>query len=977
MERCSEIIFLPLSTKEFNTYELVTEFINNLKKHGRYYHYKRSINFNDKVLILFQYQGTLIASAVLLDKIDEEIYMDNTRYNGKYVFDKSTITIFDTPITSDEYKQIDNTFKNFNQSFRRTPLENLDKVINLIQEHKSNNNLTNLRTDFNVLRIAAGEENIMDETESFYDYLKNNGFLFEGRTVENYLLSLKTKPFVILAGNSGTGKTKIAQLFAQYLSEYVDIEDDYSSFESKLSESVDIVDDGEYFSFECKPTKLTRKLLKNGAFGFPIKTYLNPIIDFKKLSDDVITLDINGFKTKAHLQINMGMYCGDENLSDYFKESINKPSFSIKIKKIDIYDSLLDIDELLMEDSEFISKMGVRWDWTVPIKCWENNFVPLKRTGNLDNIIIDGKPTSGNYKINKIEFYLREPDDLRDYLIKLSSENPDKNLNFKLNISRDELENVINYEYFENINNSVEFNEEYLETQIPIGSKQVKNSVFKEVLPLDLYYRNCDYIIDGFHIKGTIHPYVKLNLKENTTTGNLKIRYDDIKDLISDEGYLVDSFDTKVRVGSSYYRHTWDLSKYNNIRDLIPIKSYYNECEVIVDGVPQKNTISIYPVVRFDKDEELEEHLKKLYDEDPSQLIDLKINLKNIKKDKPITRTIESNYEIVPVGANWIDNRNVLGYENIITKSYQSTPALELIMKAIHNPGKPFFLILDEMNLSNVERYFSDFLSAIESEEKIPLYTPNMINYKGERVLNEELYTIRVDGVDYNIPSKLKIPDNLFIIGTVNVDETTYMFSPKVLDRANVLEFSTYPVGNYLSEYTKREDPSGDIRYLEKLVNKDNPTKWFIKDLKNKLPSYVWKNIVNELDKFQIILEDTGFDFGFRVTNEILRFMTVSNEYYGDEWKWYESFDVQIKQKILPKLHGAKNVIGETLNNLLKLCYYGSEIKFNRETKNIKEVLKYYEIPDEENNPKYKESYKKLENMNNVLEKQRYVSFIN
>ncbi len=87
------------------------------------------------------------------------------------------------------------------------------------------------------------------------------------------------------------------------------------------------------------------------------------------------------------------------------------------------------------------------------------------------------------------------------------------------------------------------------------------------------------------------------------------------------------------------------------------------------------------------------------------------------------------------------------------------------------NAGKPYFLILGEMNLSHVERYFADFLSVMESQDRIPLHPETEI-WK-----------------DCKVPGKVGLPANLFIVGTVNIDETTYMFSPKVLDRANVIEF--------------------------------------------------------------------------------------------------------------------------------------------------------------------------------------------
>src|SRR5699024_5704916 len=98
----------------------------------------------------------------------------------------------------------------------------------------------------------------------------------------------------------------------------------------------------------------------------------------------------------------------------------------------------------------------------------------------------------------------------------------------------------------------------------------------------------------------------------------------------------------------------------------------------------------------------------------------------------------------------------------------------KLLIDANENKNKPYFLVLDEMNLSIVERYFADFLSAMESGEKIPLHSFEKATCQNGKI---------------NIPSYISIPKNLYIIGTVNIDETTHMFSPKVLDRANTIEF--------------------------------------------------------------------------------------------------------------------------------------------------------------------------------------------
>ena len=138
---------------------------------------------------------------------------------------------------------------------------------------------------------------------------------------------------------------------------------------------------------------------------------------------------------------------------------------------------------------------------------------------------------------------------------------------------------------------------------------------------------------------------------------------------------------------------------------------------------------------------------------------------------------------MVPVGADWTNREFLLGYPNALERGRYVKPdngVLDLLLRAIENRDKPYFLILDEMNLSYVERCFADFLSALESGEEIPL--------------TED----KVEGV----PKSIKLSDNLFIIGTINVDETTYMFSPKVLDRANVIEFCIMPdeMETYLRE---------------------------------------------------------------------------------------------------------------------------------------------------------------------------------
>ena len=337
------------------------------------------------------------------------------------------------------------------------------------------------------------------------------------------------------------------------------------------------------------------------------------------------------------------------------------------------------------------------------------------------------------------------------------------------------------------------------------------------------------------------------------------------------------------------------------------------------------------------------------------------------KKQK--TPTI--NHAIVPVGANWTENRNIVGYFNVLTKTYQHTQSLDLLLYAEKDKQHPYFLILDEMNLSHVERYFSDFLSSIESHNPIPLH-------KDDDKLEDDF-----------VPEELEIPNNVFIIGTVNVDETTYMFSPKVLDRSNVLEFKTFEsisIIDYINNKNIDIDAfSGDLNYLENPLSDvtlkenilsevngefSNVTFNSYDEVGNEIEINLLNYIADELSVFHEYLSGSGFEFGFRTVNEVLAFMVVAWKYEGEKevWdNWRRYFDAQILQKILPKLHGSKMILGETLDNLISYCLGIDSV----------DEIKDFSADLTEFNLLYPDSAKKLIQMKDILEKQSYVSFIN
>jgi hypothetical protein len=257
-------------------------------------------------------------------------------------------------------------------------------------------------------------------------------------------------------------------------------------------------------------------------------------------------------------------------------------------------------------------------------------------------------------------------------------------------------------------------------------------------------------------------------------------------------------------------------------------------------------------------------------------------------------------YCIVPVGADWTNREPLLGFPNAIENTKYVKPengVLDLINDAKDDPLKPYFLILDEMNLSHVERYFADFLSTMESDDKIPLHSI-------------------IDG-NVDIPKHLPLPKNLFIVGTVNIDETTYMFSPKVLDRANTIEFRV--TKKELSDFIDT-DPQLKMDILK--GEGQNMGESFINLASASLRENNLGKSKETLKLFFAELKKSGAEFGYRTTLEIGRLMFML-ETLGE--KDDNLLDIAVMQKLLPKLHGSRKKLSKTLPVLGSFCLEKSE----------------------------------------------------
>jgi len=322
-----------------------------------------------------------------------------------------------------------------------------------------------------------------------------------------------------------------------------------------------------------------------------------------------------------------------------------------------------------------------------------------------------------------------------------------------------------------------------------------------------------------------------------------------------------------------------------------------------------------------------------------------------------------SRYAVVAVGADWTDNRHVLGFVNHLREidglsSYQSTPVLDLLLHADAESEVPHFLVLDEMNLSHVERYFADFLSAMERPD-------GRLNLHNSGADAAKLP--RYQGDTGRVPRSMLFPKNLFVIGTVNVDETTYMFSPKVLDRANVIEFR-------MSDKDLDLFLQGDGTYPETQAATEEQASAFLAAAKEKEldPLPIMATASDHLKKIFALMEKARFEFGYRATGEVIRYLKICRAHAVDQtaWDgagWLQDFDHQILQKLLPRLHGGMGRMGPLLTGLGHFCH-GTALPPQARIDSLESL--------DPSTARFPKSFAKISSMAEVLREEQFVSFI-
>jgi len=273
-----------------------------------------------------------------------------------------------------------------------------------------------------------------------------------------------------------------------------------------------------------------------------------------------------------------------------------------------------------------------------------------------------------------------------------------------------------------------------------------------------------------------------------------------------------------------------------------------------------------------------------------------------IKFGEAIGATIENGQmNIIPVRPDWSDSSDLIGYKNI-KGEFIVGPLLEIMKEANLNKEKVYLVCLDEMNLARVEYYFSDLLSVIETRFwRFKKITSNLI-------LSDE-FTRALKSNEYK---NIVFPNNLFIIGTVNMDETTHPFSKKVLDRANTIEFTDIDLTILPVNNTK----TGKTHFSVAEISPDYLT---LKDAFTDDNEQIIKKTVRILVEINNILEKANLHVGYRVRDEICFYM-INNDRYS-LLTYNQALDFQINQKILPRIQGSDEDIYNVLKELFDyLC---------------------------------------------------------
>lgn len=311
----------------------------------------------------------------------------------------------------------------------------------------------------------------------------------------------------------------------------------------------------------------------------------------------------------------------------------------------------------------------------------------------------------------------------------------------------------------------------------------------------------------------------------------------------------------------------------------------------------------------------------------------------NYKAQKP------HNFEMIQVKPNWHDSSELFGYVSRAsgTAVYIAGDFLKFVARAWEEPDVPYFLCLDEMNLAPVEQYFAEYLSVIESrkaDENGIISTDPILKKSSEdwyRILTSEL-TSNNSIRNQFLNDGICLPQNLIVVGTVNMDETTFSFSRKVLDRAMTIEMNDVDLFGGL---TDRYEQIGKLSSEHLIGNAVEGVDVYERNKE------VCDTVLTYLQKVNNKLEGTPFKIAYRTRNEFLLYVVnnlpygkdISGEDYSVGFVIARALDEITSMKILSRVEGDETkVSAQFLTDLEKTIKEGleevSKEKFSNEKTN-------------------------------------------
>ena len=318
------------------------------------------------------------------------------------------------------------------------------------------------------------------------------------------------------------------------------------------------------------------------------------------------------------------------------------------------------------------------------------------------------------------------------------------------------------------------------------------------------------------------------------------------------------------------------------------------------------------------------------------------------------------NYCMIEVKPNWHDSTELLGYYSNISKEYQFKKFVKFLVKAKMHPEVPFFVCLDEMNLAPVEQYFAEILSILETR-KHPKTDEgvDMKTIKTEVIVEANYFKSYIykdaDGNQYSkldMTDKdwyetffsattmtkeekelikkfqysrtlqqegLSLPDNVIIIGTVNMDETTHQFSRKVIDRAMTIEMNEVKFDGFF-------ESSSELTYPDRVLPKEYflPCHTTAGKALESVPDdaeYIKANVPAMLAQLNEALADTPFKIAYRVQNELVLYFAAlrqeeAHKATGTAELLATAMDQILMMKVLPRIEGDDELLEKPLERL-------------------------------------------------------------